>query len=58
MKTTVLVRLVAECDVEIVVEHEYDESPTCLTDGEKEAAALKGEPCPVWKFDSARVVKP
>ena len=58
MKTLVEVELVARFIVAVEVEHEYDESPTCLTDGEKEAAVLKGEPCPVWTFASARVVKP
>ena len=57
MKTKVIVRLVAECDVEMEIEHQIGEEPTSLTDGERYAAEAKGPATPKWRFDFAEIAK-
>jgi hypothetical protein len=53
MKTKVIVRLVAEYDIEMEIEHREGEEPTNLTDGERYAAELKGPVAPKWRFEKA-----
>lgn len=57
MKTKVIVRPVAECDVELEIEHQIGEEPTILTDGEGYAAEAEGPATPKWRFGFAEIAK-
>jgi hypothetical protein len=56
-KTKVIVRLVAECDVETEIEHREEDDPTDLTEGERQAAEMRGSIAPKWRFDFAEIAK-
>lgn len=53
MRTKVIVRLVAECDVEMDVEHTKDESPTDLTPDERRRAVSRADTRPIWYVERA-----
>lgn len=57
MKTRVVVRLVAECEVEIDVTYKEGEEPTDLTPEEERKAIMLADQRPRWYVDRVREIK-